>query len=43
METSGIPIEKIKDSQRNTWMAGDFSIVARTISSPAESRDIPTA
>ena len=37
METSGIPIEKIKASMRNTWMSGDFGVVARTITGAAES------
>jgi SAM-dependent methyltransferase len=31
-----IPIEKIKDSMRATWMAGDFGVVAKTISGGAE-------
>jgi SAM-dependent methyltransferase len=30
------PIEKIKDSMRSTWMAGDFGVVAKTISGGAE-------
>jgi len=30
------PIEQIKASMRSTWMAGDFGVVARTISSSAE-------
>jgi SAM-dependent methyltransferase len=29
-------IEKIKDSMRSTWMAGDFGVVARTISGAGE-------
>ena len=29
-------IEQIKDSMRKTWMAGDFGVVARTISGGAE-------
>jgi 2-polyprenyl-3-methyl-5-hydroxy-6-metoxy-1,4-benzoquinol methylase len=31
-----LPIERIKDSMRNTWMAGDFGVVAKTISAGAE-------
>jgi ubiquinone/menaquinone biosynthesis C-methylase UbiE len=31
-----IPMEKIKESMRATWMAGDFGVVARTISAGAE-------
>ncbi|HEY4380092.1 MAG TPA: class I SAM-dependent methyltransferase [Acidobacteriaceae bacterium] len=30
------PIEKIKESMRATWMAGDFGVVARTITAGAE-------
>jgi len=37
MATQDTPIEKIKDGMRNTWMAGDFGVVARTISGAAES------
>ena len=36
MSASGIPIQKIKDSMRATWMAGDFGVVARTIAGSAE-------
>jgi 2-polyprenyl-3-methyl-5-hydroxy-6-metoxy-1,4-benzoquinol methylase len=31
-----IPIEKIKESMRATWMAGDFGVIAKTISAGAE-------
>jgi len=31
-----IPIDKIKDSMRASWMAGDFGVVAKTISAGAE-------
>jgi SAM-dependent methyltransferase len=31
-----VPIQQIKDSMRATWMAGDFGVVARTISGGAE-------
>jgi SAM-dependent methyltransferase len=31
-----IPIEKIEDSLRSTWMAGDFGVVARNLSAGAE-------
>ncbi len=31
-----VPIEKIKDARRNSWMAGDFGVVAKTISGGAE-------
>ncbi len=34
---SAPPIEQIKASMRNTWMSGDFGIVAKTISSAADS------
>ncbi len=34
--TSGPPIEKIKESMRAAWMAGDFGVVAKTISGGAE-------
>ena len=30
------PIEKIKESMRATWMAGDFGVVAKTITAGAE-------
>jgi 2-polyprenyl-3-methyl-5-hydroxy-6-metoxy-1,4-benzoquinol methylase len=30
------PIEQIKDSMRATWMAGDFGVIAKTISGGAE-------
>ena len=36
MSTSGPTIDQIKASMRATWMAGDFGVVARTISSGAE-------
>jgi ubiquinone/menaquinone biosynthesis C-methylase UbiE len=36
MNASGLPIERIKDSMRATWMAGDFGVVAKTISAGAE-------
>ncbi len=35
METSGPPIQQIKASMRATWMAGDFGVVAQTISGDA--------
>lgn len=31
-----LPIQQIKDSMRATWMAGDFGVVAKTISAGAE-------
>jgi ubiquinone/menaquinone biosynthesis C-methylase UbiE len=31
-----VPIEKIKDAMRTTWMAGDFGVIAKTISAGAE-------
>jgi SAM-dependent methyltransferase len=37
MTPSGPSIEQIKDSMRSTWMAGDFGVVAKTISGAAES------
>ncbi len=36
MTTSAPPMQQIKDSMRATWMAGDFGVVARTISAGAE-------
>jgi SAM-dependent methyltransferase len=36
MTTSAPPIEKIKESMRATWMAGDFGVVARTIAGGGE-------
>ena len=36
MDAVALPIEKIKDSMRATWMAGDFGVVAKTISGSAE-------
>lgn len=36
METSGPSIEHIKKAMRATWMAGDFGVVAKTISGGAE-------
>jgi SAM-dependent methyltransferase len=35
MNAGGIPIEQIKKSMRETWMAGDFGVVARTIATGA--------
>jgi SAM-dependent methyltransferase len=35
MNGSEVPIEKIKESMRATWMAGDFGVVAKTITGPA--------
>ncbi len=37
MSTSGPSIDQIKHSMRAAWMAGDFGVVARTISGSAES------
>ncbi len=34
---SPVPIENIKQSMKTTWMAGDFGVVAKTISGGAES------
>jgi ubiquinone/menaquinone biosynthesis C-methylase UbiE len=36
MHPSAFPIEQIKESLRATWMAGDFGVVAKTISVGAE-------
>ncbi len=36
MSTPELPIEQIKQSQRSAWMAGDFGVVAKTISGGAE-------
>jgi 2-polyprenyl-3-methyl-5-hydroxy-6-metoxy-1,4-benzoquinol methylase len=36
METSAPPIEHIKSAMRATWMAGDFGVVAKTITGAAE-------
>jgi len=36
MASSGPPMEQIKASMRATWMAGDFGVVAKTISGAAE-------
>ncbi len=36
MDTNGPSIEKIKSSMRATWMAGDFGVVAKTITHGAE-------
>ena len=33
---TAVPIEKIKDAMRSTWMAGDFGVVAKTITGGAE-------
>jgi SAM-dependent methyltransferase len=35
MNTTEVPIEQIKKSMRETWMAGDFGVVARTIGNSA--------
>ena len=35
MESSGPSIDQIKNSMRATWMAGDFGVVARTITAGA--------
>ncbi|HEY0306720.1 MAG TPA: class I SAM-dependent methyltransferase [Acidobacteriaceae bacterium] len=37
MSPSELPLQQIKESMRATWMAGDFGIVAKTISAGAES------
>ena len=36
MNASAPPIQQIKDSMRNMWMAGDFGVVAKTISVGAD-------
>ena len=36
MSDSAVPMQQIKDSMRATWMAGDFGVVAKTISGAAE-------
>jgi len=36
MSTSGLPIDQIKAGMRASWMAGDFGVVAKTISGGAE-------
>jgi SAM-dependent methyltransferase len=36
MTTSPPPIEKIKESMRATWMAGDFGVIAKTTADSAE-------
>ncbi|MDQ2834330.1 MAG: class I SAM-dependent methyltransferase [Acidobacteriota bacterium] len=36
MSTAAPSIQQIKDSMRASWMAGDFGVVAKTISSSAE-------
>jgi len=36
MNASAPQIQQIKDSMRNMWMAGDFGVVAKTISAGAE-------
>ena len=36
MNVPAFPMQRIKDSMRATWMAGDFGVVAKTISSGAE-------
>jgi SAM-dependent methyltransferase len=35
MNTADLPIEQIKKSMRETWMAGDFGVVAKTIGNSA--------
>jgi SAM-dependent methyltransferase len=37
MSAAEVPIERIKEGMRASWMAGDFGVVARTISAGAES------
>ena len=36
MNASGPPMQQIKDSMRNSWMAGDFGVVAKINSASAE-------
>ena len=36
MSATALPIEKIKEGMRATWMAGDFGVVAKTITNGAE-------
>jgi SAM-dependent methyltransferase len=36
MSTPGPTIEQIKSNMRSTWMAGDFGVVAKTVSAGAE-------
>src|SRR5579863_5591534 len=36
MSSPGLPIDKIKAGMRATWMAGDFGVVAKTITKGAE-------
>lgn len=36
MNSSGLSMEQIKDGMRSAWMAGDFGMVAKTITSGAE-------
>jgi SAM-dependent methyltransferase len=36
MEAAAPPIQQIKDSMRAAWMAGDFGVIAKTISAGAE-------
>ena len=36
MASSGIPMEQIKAGMRATWMAGDFGVVAKTVSGAAQ-------
>ena len=36
MSTSGLPIDQIKAGMRASWMAGDFGVVAKTISGGPE-------
>lgn len=35
MDESALPIQRVKDSMRTTWMAGDFGVIAKTISAGA--------
>jgi hypothetical protein len=37
VSTPGPSIEQLKNSMRNTWMAGDFGVVAKTIAASGES------
>jgi SAM-dependent methyltransferase len=36
MASLGVPMEQIKAAMRATWMAGDFGVVAKTVSAAAE-------
>ena len=42
MEPNAQSLQQIKDSQRATWMSGDFGVVAKTISGNAEVRALPS-